>query len=75
MMKQPAENPNATPLEEKKSAERVVPTLNPAEEYAEIEAEALRLAACRGGDPQSTQEEWIKAAHIVRIRRTSLSKG
>jgi hypothetical protein len=74
MMKQPAENPNATPLEEQKSAERVHPVRDPAEEHREIETEARRLCAARGCDTY-TNDEWTKASEIVRNRRTSLSKA
>lgn len=74
MMKQPAENPNATPLEERKSAERVHPVRDPAEEHNDIEAEANRLCASRGSDTY-TNDEWTRASDIVRNRRTSLSKA
>ena len=75
MMKQPAENPNATPLDEKRSAERAVPARNPALEYEEIEAEARRLCDERGGEGQCTHDEWRRAAELVRNRKTSLSKA
>ncbi len=75
MMKQPAGNPNATPLDEKRSAVRVVPDRQPAEEFLEIEAEARRLARQRDGDGTYNHEEWQRAAEIVHNRRTSMSKA
>jgi hypothetical protein len=75
MMKQPAGNTNATPLDEKRSAERATPPPNPAVEYQEIEEEARRISAEREGDGRCTYEEWSRAAEIVRNRRTSFSKA
>jgi hypothetical protein len=75
MMKQPAENPNATPLEEQLSIERAVPEPNPPQDFAQIEFEASKLARQREGDEKYTQEEWNRAAEIVRNRKTSLSKA
>ena len=75
MMKQPAGNPNATPLEEKRSAERVVPDCNPSGDFAEIEAEAIRLSRQRDGAEKYNEQEWQRAAEIVRNRKTSLSKA
>lgn len=74
MMKQPAENPNATPLEERESAQRVSPVRDPAKDHLEIEAEALRLAESRGSDTY-TNEEWARASELVHNRRTSCSKA
>ena len=74
MMKQPAENTNATPWEEKASEERRIPVKNPAEEEQEIRAEAERLSNERGGNGEWTEEEWSHASEIVRNRNTSLSK-
>ncbi|HYP05038.1 MAG TPA: hypothetical protein VER03_02290 [Bryobacteraceae bacterium] len=75
MFKQPAENTNATPVEEQRSAERVNPEINPAEEHAEIEAEAKRLAAERGSEGSYSDEDWSNASRIVRNRKISLSKA
>ena len=75
MFKQPAENTNATPLEEQRSEERVSPEINPAEERAEIEAEAQRLASERGDSNSYSDEDWNHAARIVRNRKISLSKA
>ena len=75
MMKQPAGNTNATPLDEKRSAERIIPACNPAMEYQEIEDEARRLSVQREGDGRCTYDEWKRAAEIVRNRKTSLSKA
>ena len=71
MFKQPAENTNATPLEEQASAVRVDPRVEPAELHAEIEVEARRLAASDAYE----QEHWNKAEEIVRNRKKSLSKA
>ena len=71
MFKQPAENTNATPLEEQKSAVRVDPRVDAAELHAEIEGEARRLAASDDYQP----EHWSKAEEIIRNRKKSLSKG
>jgi hypothetical protein len=71
MFKQPAENTNATPLEEKTSAARVDPSVEPAELHAEIQAEARRVA----GSEEYGPEHWNKAQEIVRNRKKSLSKG
>ena len=75
MMKQPADNPNATPEEERQSARRVTPAYDPTEEYTEIEAEVRRMAGI--SDPEGTPatEDWNRAAEIVRNRRTSRSKA
>jgi hypothetical protein len=75
MFKQPAENTNATPLEETRSAERVNPGVNAAEEQLQIEAEAKRLAAERGNGESVSNEDWEQAARIVRNRKISLSKA
>jgi hypothetical protein len=75
MMKQPADNPNATPLEERQSAKRVLPNRDPTEEYEEIESEVRRLSAERGADDQISREDWDKAAEIVRNRKTARSKA
>jgi hypothetical protein len=75
MMKQPAENTNATAFDEKRSAERTIPARNPAVEYQEIEDEARRISAQREGDGRCTNDEWNHAAEIVRNRKTSLSKA
>jgi hypothetical protein len=75
MFKQPAENTNATPLEEQRSAERVNPEINPAEEHQEIENEARRLASDRGDGSSYSDEDWNHAARIVRNRKISLSKA
>ena len=74
MMKQPADNPNATPFDERQSAERVRPVRDPAREQREIEEEARRLCAQRDSQEYS-REEWNQAAEIVRNRRNSLSKA
>ena len=74
MMKQPAENTNATPMEELNSAKRVQPTIDPAELHKEIEQEARRLSMERGSENYS-HEEWSHAAEIVHNRRKSLSKA
>ena len=74
-MKQPAGNTNATPLDEKRSAERMIPARDPALEYQEIQDEARRLSVQREGDGQCTNDEWKHAAEIVRNRKTSLSKA
>jgi hypothetical protein len=71
MFKQPAENTNATPQEEKTSAARVDPSVGPAELHAQIEAEARRLAA----SDEYGSEHWNKAQEIVRNRNKSLSKA
>ena len=71
MFKQPAENTNATPLEEQASAVRVDPRVEPTELHAEIEREARRLAASDEYQP----EHWSKAEEIVRNRKKSLSKA
>jgi hypothetical protein len=76
MMKQPAENPNATPGEVKQSARRVTPAIDPTEEYVEIEEEVRRLAInSSSSDGASAAEDWNRAAEIVRNRRTSRSKA
>jgi hypothetical protein len=74
MMKQPAENTNATPTEELNSLKRVEPTIDPAELHNEIEQEARRLSMERGSEDYS-QEDWGHAAEFVHNRRKSLSKG
>lgn len=74
MMKQPAENPNATPLDEKLAAERRIPLTDPAVEFQEIEVEAKRLATARGSDA-TTPEDWNQATAIVRNRNKALSKA
>jgi hypothetical protein len=73
MMKQPAENTNATPLEEKLSAERIVPSRQSEDEEQEIEAEARRLSGETAG--KWTQEVWDRATAIVHNRKTSQSKA
>lgn len=74
-MKQPAENPNATPVEERQSAERTRPERNPAEEYTEIQAEAKCLSLSRGEEHHITTEDWAQATEIVRNRKTAQSKA
>lgn len=75
MFKQPAENTNATPDEEKRSVERINRESNPEDEHIEIEAEARRLASERGGWEAFSQDEWEHAARIVHNRKISLSKA
>ncbi|HYI94175.1 MAG TPA: hypothetical protein VEX68_11565 [Bryobacteraceae bacterium] len=75
MMKQPAGNPNATPLDERRSAERLMRSRDPAQEFIEIEAEALRLSRLRDSDGKLNHDDWDRAAQIVRNRMTSLSKA
>jgi hypothetical protein len=75
MFKQPAENTNATPSEEQRSAERVNPHVNAAEEQVQIEAEARRLAAERGDAEPLCDDDWKRAERIVRNRKISLSKA
>jgi hypothetical protein len=75
MFKQPAENTNATPVEEERSAERVNPDVSPAEEQRQIEIEARRLASERGEQAGYSDEDWTRAERIVRNRKISLSKA
>jgi hypothetical protein len=75
MMKQPADNTNATPQEERQSARRVTPAYDPTEEYAEIEAEVRRMASTTGSEGTPATEDWNRAAEFVRNRRTSRSKA
>jgi hypothetical protein len=75
MFKQPAENTNATPVEEQRSAERVNPKVSPAEEQNQIEIEAKRLASERGEQAGYSDEDFKHAERIVRNRNISLSKA
>ena len=75
MMKQPASNPNATPMDERRSAERLVRGRDPVQEFMEIEAEALRLSRLRDSDGKFNHDDWDQAARIVRNRMKSLSKA
>jgi hypothetical protein len=75
MFKQPAENTNATPVEEQRSMERVDPNVSPAEEQNQIEVEARRLASERGEQAGYSDEDRKHAERIVRNRNISLSKA
>lgn len=74
MMKQPAENPNATPVDERRSAQRADRARDPVSEQNEIENEARRIAETRG-DQTCSPEDWNRAAEIVRNRKIALSKA
>ena len=72
MMKQPAENTNATPEEIKAVLARVVPISSDSPEITE-EVEKLAYSfwvarECQGGCPE---EDWFRAEKIVRNRLTA----
>lgn len=70
MMKQPAENTNATPEEMRAAAERAAPLpRNPNhEEIAEV---AKELWLSRGGGSGSAEADWFEAVEIVARRRVA----
>jgi hypothetical protein len=70
MMKQPAENTNATEQEAMETTERVQPlTREPTD--AEVSEVAQELWRERGGTGGSAEEDWFRAAEIVRQRRAA----
>jgi hypothetical protein len=72
MMKQPAENTNASPEDQRKAAERSTP---PARELNrdEIADVARELWTQRGETGGSPEEDWFLAEQIVRQRRAATS--
>ena len=70
MMKQPAENPNAT-FEEATEAERRSMPLPIDPDHDEIAAVARSLYNARGGSGGSPEADWFEACEIVRKRRAA----
>lgn len=75
MFKQPAENTNATPIDEHRTAERAAHDVDAAAEHEAVQAEARRLASERGEGDKYTHEDWTHAEAIVRNRKIALSKA
>ena len=72
MMKQPAENANATPEEVEASRARAVPILhNSSVITTEIEKLAYHYWREREGVGGSPEEDWFRAEKIVRTRLTA----
>jgi len=70
MMKQPAENTNATEADTRETVERSQPlTREPSD--AEIAEVARELWAERGGQGGSAEEDWFRATEIVKQRRAA----
>jgi hypothetical protein len=70
MMKQPAENTNATSDEAQEAAARVAP-LPAAPDEDEIAKVARELWQARQGGGGSPEEDWFRASEIVRQRRAA----
>jgi len=70
MMKQPAENTNATVEEVKRAAERSMP-LRRDPDHDEIADVARQLWNNRGGSAGSPEADWFEACEIVRKRRAA----
>lgn len=72
MFKQPADNPNATPEEEKAARERIRPAeKNPAEDRERAAELALRLAN-EAGKPEAGSEEYEQAKEILWNRKNNI---
>lgn len=70
MMKQPAENANATPEEAEEAVRRAEPLPRDPdhEEIAEVARSLYEARGCRGGSPEA---DWLEACEIVRQRRAA----
>ena len=76
MMKQPAENANATMPESEMATATAIPISG---DSSEIQAEVAKLAyqlwQKRQGEGGSTEDDWFRAETIVRNRITATSKA
>ena len=72
MFKQPAENTNATPQEQKEAMERTRPLPQNSPEDREREAELAQRLASEAGKDQPGEQEREQAAEVLRNRKNNI---
>lgn len=72
MFKQPADNPNSTPQEEKEALERARPAPRDTPEDREQAAALARRFASESGKAEPGPEEHQRAAEVIRNRRLNI---